>query len=91
MAPFKRCQNLQSPAFPEPVSAYARTEYSLCRRQRQPVLPADFIFPDIAHEIACCAENGGWVVSAGDDVFNCQLPKDHFHTVIDYLQTLSDS
>ncbi|EPY1564967.1 Cof-type HAD-IIB family hydrolase [Raoultella planticola] len=47
-------------------------------------------FPDIAHEIAFVAENGGWVVSAGDDVFNCQLPKDHFHTVIDYLQMLSD-
>ena len=47
-------------------------------------------FPDIAHEIAFVAENGGWVVSAGDDVFNCQLPKDHFHTVIDYLQTLTN-
>ncbi len=47
-------------------------------------------FPDIAHEIAFVAENGGWVVSAGDDVFNCQLPKNHFHTVIDYLQTLTN-
>jgi hydroxymethylpyrimidine pyrophosphatase-like HAD family hydrolase len=32
-------------------------------------------FPEIAHEIAFVAENGGWVVSAGEDVFNCQLPK----------------
>jgi hydroxymethylpyrimidine pyrophosphatase-like HAD family hydrolase len=23
-------------------------------------------------------------------IFNCQLPKDHFHTVIDYLQTLTN-
>jgi hydroxymethylpyrimidine pyrophosphatase-like HAD family hydrolase len=45
-------------------------------------------FPEIAHEIAFVAENGGWVVSAGEDVFNCQLPKDHFNTVIDHLQTL---
>ena len=31
-------------------------------------------FPEIAHEIAFVAENGGWVVSAGEDVLtvNCR-------------------
>ena len=33
-------------------------------------------FPELSSEISFVAENGGWVVSAGDDVFNCQLPKD---------------
>ncbi|HHG8772613.1 TPA: Cof-type HAD-IIB family hydrolase [Raoultella planticola] len=47
-------------------------------------------FPDLAHEISFVAENGGWVVSAGADVFNCQLPKDHFRSVIDYLHTLEE-
>lgn len=47
-------------------------------------------FPEVANEIAFVAENGGWVVSAGDDVFNCQIPKAHFNTVIDHLQTLTD-
>ena len=35
--------------------------------------------PEIAHEIV--AENGGWVVSAGEDVFNGELSKTHFDTV----------
>ncbi|WP_404680574.1 Cof-type HAD-IIB family hydrolase [Raoultella terrigena] len=47
-------------------------------------------FPEVADEIAFVAENGGWVVNAGDDVFNCQMPKDHFHAVIDFLQTLPE-
>ncbi|VTN15273.1 Phosphatase YbjI [Raoultella terrigena] len=47
-------------------------------------------FPEVANEIAFVAENGGWVVNAGDDVFNCQMPKDHFHAVIDFLQTLPE-
>ncbi|MFO5794033.1 HAD hydrolase family protein, partial [Klebsiella pneumoniae] len=29
-------------------------------------------FPEIAHQIAFVAENGGWVVSGNEDVFNCQ-------------------
>ena len=47
-------------------------------------------FPEVADEIAFVAENGGRVVNAGDDVFNCQMPKDHFHAVIDFLQTLPE-
>ncbi len=35
-------------------------------------------FPEIAHQIAFVAENGGWVVSGNEDVFNCQLPVHHF-------------
>jgi hydroxymethylpyrimidine pyrophosphatase-like HAD family hydrolase len=42
-------------------------------------------FPEIAHEIAFVAENGGWVVSAGEDVFNGELSKDHFKTVATVL------
>ncbi len=34
------------------------------------------------------AENGGWVVSGNEDVFNCQLPLHHFNAVVDHLQTL---
>ncbi len=34
------------------------------------------------------AENGGWVVSGNEDVFNCQLPVHHFNAVVDHLQTL---
>jgi hydroxymethylpyrimidine pyrophosphatase-like HAD family hydrolase len=44
-------------------------------------------FPEIAHQIAFVAENGGWVVS-DEDVFNCQLPVHHFNAVVDHLQTL---
>ncbi|TCQ75499.1 hypothetical protein EC841_102630 [Raoultella ornithinolytica] len=47
-------------------------------------------FPEVADEIAFVAENGGWVVNAGDDVFNCQMPKDHFHAVTDFLHTLPE-
>ncbi|VEC93066.1 Protein ybjI [Salmonella enterica subsp. enterica] len=32
-------------------------------------------FPEIAHEIAFVAENGGWVVSEGEDIFNGELTK----------------
>ena len=42
-------------------------------------------FPEIAHEIAFVAENGGWVVSEGEDVFNGELPKAHFETVANVL------
>ena len=37
-------------------------------------------FPEIANEIAFVAENGGWVVSEGKDVFNGELSKDAFAT-----------
>ncbi|MCF6688426.1 Cof-type HAD-IIB family hydrolase [Raoultella terrigena] len=47
-------------------------------------------FPEVADEIAFVAENGGWVVNAGDDVFNCRMPKEHVHAVIDFLQTLPE-
>lgn len=42
-------------------------------------------FPEIAHEIAFVAENGGWVVDAGEDVFNGELSKEHFLTVATLL------
>ena len=45
-------------------------------------------FPEIAHEIAFVAENGGWVVNAGEDVFNGELTQSHFATVSRYLCTL---
>lgn len=47
-------------------------------------------FPDIADEIAFVAENGGWVVSAGEEVFNSDMPRDHFNAVADYLLTLPE-
>ncbi|ADO49219.1 Cof-like hydrolase [[Enterobacter] lignolyticus SCF1] len=47
-------------------------------------------FPDIVAEIAFVAENGGWVVDAGEEVFNCALPHDHFRTVVDFLHTLPE-
>jgi Cof subfamily protein (haloacid dehalogenase superfamily) len=47
-------------------------------------------FPEIASEIAFVAENGGWVVNAGEDVYNSDLPKTHFDQVVRYLQTRSE-
>lgn len=44
-------------------------------------------FPEIANEIAFVAENGGWVVSEGKDVFNGELSKDAFTTVVEHLLT----
>ncbi|MGL5697911.1 MAG: HAD hydrolase family protein, partial [Kluyvera sp.] len=44
-------------------------------------------FPDIVDEIAFVAENGGWVIDAGEDVFNCAMPRDHFHKIVDFLHT----
>lgn len=44
-------------------------------------------FPEIANEIAFVAENGGWVVSEGKDVFNGELSKDTFATVVEHLLT----
>jgi len=47
-------------------------------------------FPEIAHEIAFVAENGGWVVDAGEDVFNGELSKSHFATVAALLSDVPD-
>lgn len=47
-------------------------------------------FPEIAHEIAFVAENGGWVVSEGEDVFNGELTKADFQTVVEHLLTRAD-
>ncbi|WP_059217290.1 Cof-type HAD-IIB family hydrolase [Escherichia albertii] len=44
-------------------------------------------FPDIADEIAFVAENGGWVVSEGKDVFNGELSKEAFTTIVKHLLT----
>lgn len=47
-------------------------------------------FPEIAHEIAFVAENGGWVVNAGEDVFNGELTQAQFATVADFLCSLPE-
>lgn len=47
-------------------------------------------FPEIVDEIAFVAENGGWVVDAGEDIFNCSIPKQHFQDVVRYLQTRTE-
>lgn len=45
-------------------------------------------FPEIAHEISFVADNGGWVVSEETDLFNGELTKQEYNTVIDHLLTL---
>lgn len=45
-------------------------------------------FPEIAHEISFVADNGGWVVSEGEDLFNGELTRQEFNTVVDHLLTL---
>jgi Cof subfamily protein (haloacid dehalogenase superfamily) len=45
-------------------------------------------FPEIEHEISFVADNGGWVVSEGEDVFNGALTKQQYDTVINHLLTL---
>lgn len=45
-------------------------------------------FPDFAKEISFVADNGGWVVSEGEDIFNAELTKQEYNTVIDHLLTL---
>lgn len=47
-------------------------------------------FPELANEISFVAENGGWVVSEGEDVFNGELAKDDFHAIVDHLLTRAD-
>jgi MFS family permease len=86
----KRCQNLQPPALPAQYQRMREQNIRFVVASGNQYYQLISFFPEIAHEIAFVAENGGWVVSAGEDVFNCQLPKDHFNTVIDYLQTLTN-
>lgn len=45
-------------------------------------------FPDIASEISFVADNGGWVVSEDEDLFNGELTKQQFNSVMDHLMTL---
>ncbi|WP_438861211.1 HAD hydrolase family protein [Enterobacter hormaechei] len=59
----------------------------LCGRQRQPYYQLISFFPELAYEISFVAENGGWVVSEGEDVFNGELAKDDFHAIVDHLLT----
>lgn len=47
-------------------------------------------FPEIVDEIAFVAENGGWVVDAGEDIFNSSIPQKHFHEVVRFLQTRTE-
>ncbi|WP_436856973.1 Cof-type HAD-IIB family hydrolase [Citrobacter tructae] len=47
-------------------------------------------FPEIAHEISFVAENGGWVVSEGHDIFNGDLAKSDFTAIVDHLLTRAD-
>lgn len=47
-------------------------------------------FPEIAREIAFVAENGGWVVNAGEDVFNGELSKEDFATVAAVLSDVPE-
>lgn len=47
-------------------------------------------FPELAHEISFVAENGGWVVSEEEDVFNGELAKDDFDVVVEHLLTRTD-
>ena len=47
-------------------------------------------FPDIANEIAFVAENGGWVQDAGEDVYNCAMPRDHVDKITAFLLTRSE-
>jgi hydroxymethylpyrimidine pyrophosphatase-like HAD family hydrolase len=78
MAPSERCQNLQSPRF---LAQYARMKAQGIRfvvASGNQYYQLISFFPEIAHEIAFVAENGGWVVSAGEDVFNGELSKAHF-------------
>ncbi len=47
-------------------------------------------FPEIADEIAFVAENGGWVVNAGEDVYNGELTQAQFATVAEFLCTIPE-
>ncbi|WP_455427498.1 Cof-type HAD-IIB family hydrolase [Dryocola sp. LX212] len=45
-------------------------------------------FPDIDREISFVADNGGWVVSEDKDIFNAELSRQEYNTVIDHLLSL---
>ncbi|MCI1900444.1 MAG: Cof-type HAD-IIB family hydrolase [Enterobacter sp.] len=47
-------------------------------------------FPEIAGEIAFVAENGGWVVNAGEGVFNGELTQLQFDKVARFLCSLPE-
>lgn len=47
-------------------------------------------FPHIADDIAFVAENGAWVVDAGEDVFNADLDKALYRDVLAQLQHFPD-
>ncbi|QGU10094.1 Cof-type HAD-IIB family hydrolase [Leclercia sp. J807] len=47
-------------------------------------------FPEIADEIAFVAENGGWVVNAGEDVYNGELTQAQFATVAEFLCSIPE-
>ncbi|MBK4714806.1 MULTISPECIES: Cof-type HAD-IIB family hydrolase [Tenebrionibacter/Tenebrionicola group] len=47
-------------------------------------------FPEIASEIAFVAENGGWIVCEGEDLYNGALSRDQYATMVDHLLTLPD-
>lgn len=42
-------------------------------------------FPEIADEISFVADNGAWVVSEGEDLFNAELTREEFITVAEHL------
>ncbi|MCS3430858.1 Cof-type HAD-IIB family hydrolase [Klebsiella sp. BIGb0407] len=44
-------------------------------------------FPEIADEISFVSDNGAWVVSEGEDLFNAELSREEFLTVADHLLT----
>jgi len=44
-------------------------------------------FPEIAGELSFVADNGAWVVSEGEDLFNAQLSHEDFLAVAHHLQT----
>lgn len=44
-------------------------------------------FPEIATELSFVADNGAWVVSEGEDIFNAELSREDFLTVADHLLT----
>lgn len=44
-------------------------------------------FPEIADEISFVSENGAWVVSEGEDLFNTELSREEFLTVTRHLLT----
>lgn len=44
-------------------------------------------FPEIADEISFVSDNGAWVVSEGEDLFNAELSREEFLVVADHLLT----